>query len=253
MTTRPTRIANHEHPEIETLIRTRRWRALDPFDRIGAVYDFVRNEIPFGYNRCDDLPASEVLRDGYGQCNTKGNLLVALLRGSGLAARFHGFTIDKALQRGAIPELVYRLAPRRILHSWVEVELEGEWIALEGFILDDAYLRALQREHPGKERFCGYGVATSSLHSPEVEWRGRPTFIQREGIVDDFGLFEDPDTFYARHGTNLRGPRRWLYERVIRHWMNARVEAIRGGTRRRILPRSADGTGGVRGTRSEHP
>ena len=28
--------------------------------RIGAVYDFVRNEIAFCYNEADDLPASRV-------------------------------------------------------------------------------------------------------------------------------------------------------------------------------------------------
>ncbi len=42
------------------------------YDRIGAAYDFVRNEILFGYNRTDAIPATEVLADGYGQCNTKG-------------------------------------------------------------------------------------------------------------------------------------------------------------------------------------
>ena len=33
------------HPDIEVLVAERGWRALRPYDRIGAVYDFVRNEI----------------------------------------------------------------------------------------------------------------------------------------------------------------------------------------------------------------
>ena len=49
-------------------------------DRIGAAYAFVRDEIAFGYNLADDLPASRVLEDGLGQCNTKGTLFMALLR-----------------------------------------------------------------------------------------------------------------------------------------------------------------------------
>jgi len=32
--------------------------------RIGAVYDFVRNEIAYGCNEADELPASWVLADG---------------------------------------------------------------------------------------------------------------------------------------------------------------------------------------------
>ncbi|MFT5529960.1 MAG: transglutaminase-like putative cysteine protease, partial [Alteromonadaceae bacterium] len=45
----------------------------------------------------DDISASDVLADGYGQCNTKGNLLMALLRGLGIQCRFQGFTIDQQL------------------------------------------------------------------------------------------------------------------------------------------------------------
>ena len=32
--------------------------------------------------------------------------------------------------------IVYRNAPQEILHSWVEVLLDGRWYELEGFILD---------------------------------------------------------------------------------------------------------------------
>ena len=154
-------------------------------------------------------------------------LLMALLRAVGIPCRFHGFTIDKPLQKGAITGLAYWLAPQRIIHSWVEVSLEGRWIALEGFILDAPYLASLQRRFPQARRFCGYGAATPDLSAPGVEWRGQDTYIQKEGIADDFGVFDSPDAFYARHGSNLSGLKRWLYERVIRHAMNRNVARIR--------------------------
>jgi hypothetical protein len=200
---------------------------LPTFERIGAVYDFVRNEIAFGYNAGDELPASAVMADGIGQCNTKATLLMALMRAVGIACRFHGFTIDKPLQKGAITGLAYVLAPRRIIHSWVEVAFEGRWVNLEGFILDAPYLASLQRRFPGRQRFCGYGAATPDLSAPGVEWRGQDTYIQKDGIADDFGVFDSPDEFYARHGSNLSGLKRWLYTRVIRHRMNAQVRRIR--------------------------
>jgi transglutaminase-like putative cysteine protease len=217
-----------DHPAIEALVAGRGWRALPPYDRIGAVYDFVRNEIAFGYNEGDELTASSVLADGIGQCNTKSTLLMALLRAVGISCRFHGFTIDKPLQKGAITGLAYWLAPQRIIHSWVEVNLEGRWIALEGFILDEPYLASLQRRFPQARRFCGYGAATPDLSAPGVEWRGQDTYIQKEGIADDFGVFDSPDAFYTRHGSNLSGLKRWLYRRVIRHAMNRNVARIRG-------------------------
>ena len=106
---------------------------------------------------------------------------MALLRAVGVACRFHRFTIDKALQKGAITGVAYRLAPRNIIHSWVEIWSAGQWIRLEGFILDRTYLRALQRRfvhHRGP--FCGYGVATPNLKKPPVDWVGKDTFIQKD-------------------------------------------------------------------------
>jgi len=217
------------HPDIEALVAARGWRALRPYDRIGAAYEFVRNEVAFGYNEGDELPASSVLADGIGQCNTKSTLLMTLLRAVGIPCRFHGFTIDKALQKGAITGVAYVLAPRRILHSWVEVWFERRWVCLEGFILDAQYLSSLQRRFPVARRFCGFGAATRDLSAPNIEWRGQDTFIQKEGIVDDFGIFDDPDAFYARHGTNLSGPKRWLFVHAIRRWMNDNVARVRAG------------------------
>lgn len=222
-----TSLLDFHHPTIDALVAERGWLVLRPYDRIGAVYDFVRNEIAFGYNEGDQLSASRVLADGIGQCNTKSTLLMALLRAVNIPSRFHGFTINKPLQRGAITGLAYWLAPQRIIHSWVEVFLEGRWIILEGFILDAPYLASLQHRFPHERRFCGYGAATSDLSVPGVEWRGEDTYIQKEGIADDFGLFDNPDAFYQRHGSNLSGLKRWLYQHFVRHMMNRNVACVR--------------------------
>jgi hypothetical protein len=226
-----TPLLDFHHPDIEALVARRGWRALPMHERIGAVYDFVRNEIPFGYNEGDELPASRVLAEGQGQCNTKGVLLMALLRAVGVPCRFHGFTIDKALQKGAVTGLAYGLAPRSIVHSWVEVDLAGRWLNLEGFILDAAYLGRLQQRFAGARAFCGYGAATPDLMNPGVDWCGRDTYIQKDGINHDFGLFDSPDAFFARHGSNLSGFKRWLFQRVVRHRMNRNVRRIREASR----------------------
>ncbi|MBB5205394.1 MAG: transglutaminase family protein [Burkholderiales bacterium] len=222
-----TPLLDFEHTGIVQLIADRGWSELPLLERVGAAYEFVRSDIRFGYNARDELPASRVLADGYGQCNTKSTLLMALLRALGVPCRLHGFTINKQLQRGAIPPWAYPLTPQRILHSWVEVWVDGRWIELEGFILDQPYLSALQQRFPTAQRFCGYGVATTNLQQPEVAWSGRSTYIQREGIAEDFGLFDDPDAFYKARGVNLPPLKQWLFEHHVRHQMNERVETIR--------------------------
>ena len=225
--TEPTELLDFKSPQIQQLIVERRWQALPEFERIGAIYDFVRNEIKFGYNQSDSLPASQVLADGFGQCNTKGILLMALLRANQIACRFHGFTIDKRLQKGAITGWAYVLAPASIIHSWVEIWFDGRWVNLEGFILDESYLIALQQTFPAAKEFCGFGAAVTDLRDPPVQWKGTDTYIQKEGINADFGIFNSPDDFYRKHGTNLSGVRKWVFESVVRAQMNRNVERIR--------------------------
>jgi hypothetical protein len=226
-----TPLLDYRHPAVAALVDQRGWRDLartDPGSAIEGVYDFVREELPFGYNAGDELSASRVLRDGYGQCNTKGVVLMALLRAVGVPCRIHGFTIDKRIQRGAVSGLAWWLAPRSIVHSWVEILFEDRWINLEGFIIDGAYLEGVRAMHPHvRGRFEGYAVATENLAAPPIRWCGRDTYIQRTGINHDFGVFDSPDEFFARHGSNLSGLRRVLYGGLIRHAMNRRVARVR--------------------------
>jgi len=221
-----------DSPSIAQLIESRGWKALSSYDAIEAVYNFVRDEIKFGYNKDDTLTASEVLADGYGQCNTKGTLLMALLRGVGIPARFHGFTIFNELQKGAIPNYLFFFAPERIIHSWVEVYFDDQWLDLEGYIIDKTYLVKIQDSFAdqcdsSQGAFSAYGIATKCLKNPGNDWQGTSTYIQKEGIADDFGIYDQPDEFYAEKGSNLKGFKRILFRYGLRHLMNLNVNKIR--------------------------
>ena len=153
---------------------------------------------------------------------------MALLRALDIPCRLHGFTIDNQLQKGAIPSFLFHLAPKYILHSWVDVFYQGRWLNLEGFILDQTYLHAIQQKFQSiTANFCGYGIATTCLKNPEINWQGKSTYIQKEGIHDDFGTFNTPDEFYAVHGTNLKGLKRFLFQSIFRHLMNWNVNKLR--------------------------
>lgn len=72
---------------------------------ISAIYNFVRDDIKLGYNADDRISASQVLKYGYVECNTKGTLLIALFRAFGISSRFHGFTIYNELQPNYLSDL----------------------------------------------------------------------------------------------------------------------------------------------------
>lgn len=225
-----TRMLDYSNHRIQALVNEKKWEELDEFNRIKAVYNYVRDEILFGYNVDDNIAASKVLSDGYGQCNTKGTLFMALLRAVKIPCRVHGFTIDKELQKGAMTGLIYKNAPRNVLHSWVEVFYDNTWYELEGFILDKAYLEKLQKINKDCEgAFCGYGVAVKDFKNPVIDWHGNNTYIQSEGINQDFGIYDSPDELFREHRQEMSGVKTFLYRNVGRHWMNGKVRGIRGG------------------------
>ena len=224
-----TKMLDYSSKSIQLLIENRGWKNLPETERVKAIYNFVKDEILFGYNVDDSVKASRVLKDGFGQCNTKGTLFMALLRVCGVPCRIHGFTIDKALQKGAMTGIVYKSAPKEIFHSYVEVCVCGVWYNLEGFILDKKYLSALQKIFkPNNDgSFIGYGVATKNFINPPVEFNCCDTYIQKEGIVRDFGVYDDPDSLLREHGQTMNLLKRCVYRLIGRRLMNRNVNKIR--------------------------
>lgn len=225
-----TKMLDFSASQVRALIETRGWKELPEFERIRAIYNYVRDEILFGYNSDDSIPASKVLSDGFGQCNTKGTLFMALLRACGIPCRIHGFTIDKKLQKGAMTGFVYRSAPRDIFHSWVEVWFEEQWYELEGFILDKAYLKKLQEANPScTGAFCGYGAAVRDFRNPVIDFNRNNTYIQSEGITQDFGVYDSPDELLKDHHQVMTPVKKLAYRMVGRHLMNRNVKQVRAG------------------------
>jgi hypothetical protein len=169
-----------------------------------------------------------VLSDGYGQCNTKGTLLMALLRAVKIPCRIHGFYVDKKIQKGAMKSFYYRLSPKDILHSWIEIFYKGEWLNLEGFILDKKYLHALQEKFKDcNGSFCGYGVAIDDFKNPPIEWNENDTYIQKDGITKDLGIFDTPDELFTAHSQNIGRFKNFMFKYIVRHLMNRNIAKIR--------------------------
>ena len=227
--TRKTRMLNYDAGSIKSLIENRKWKELDEYKRIGAIYDFVRNEILFGYNRSDTLTAEEILADGYGQCNTKATLLMTLLRATGISCRLHGSEVSKSFQRGATSGIISILAPATIVHTWVEVLYNDKWIALEGVITDEAYLKSVKEKYSDiSGSFARYAISVPELKNLDLNWKGSDTFVQNESVVKDYGVFDDPDSFFEKHPQTWSKPKNFAYVHFGRKLMNRNVAKIRG-------------------------
>lgn len=225
-----TRLLDYSHQSITELFGAQGWLEQSDENRIKSVYDFVRDKIPFGYNRKEIIPASQVLHEHLGQCNTKGILLMALLRRAGFPCRLHAFSIAKKVQAGVVPPSLHKRLPNEIQHSWVDVLHRGEWLNIEGFIIDTPFLRQIQTrfsQHVGG--FCGYAIAVDDLRNPPNEWTGRDTYIQKTAIVGDLGVFDSPDAFYSGHPSNVTGIKGILWQTFYCRLTNDKLTRIRSG------------------------
>jgi len=156
---------------------------------------------------------------------------MALLRACGIPCRLHGFTIDKKLQKGAMTGFVYRNAPDNVFHSWVEVFFEDRWYELEGFILDRKYITSLQKiNNSCTGAFCGYGVAVKDFRNPVIDFNRNNTYIQSEGINQDFGVYDCPDDMLKEHRQELSAVKRFAYMHYGRHLMNRNVKKVRNAS-----------------------
>lgn len=223
-----TQLLDFDTLDIQNLINERKWNQLNKEEKIKAVYDFVRNEIKFGYNRSDNIHASEVLKDGYGQCNTKSILLMSLLRGLGIPCRIHGFFIDKKMQKGALTGVIYLLAPKKIVHAWTEVYYNDQWVALEGVIIDDRYLNKVRNKLSRiNNGYIGYGISVEDKEKISVCWKGKSTYIQKLSIIEDLGLFNNPDDFFVTYNNTTNIIKRFLFN-IFRKRINKKLDLIRG-------------------------
>jgi hypothetical protein len=227
---RQTPILDYNSKEIKELIDKLLVDIKDTEGKTEKIYYFVKDEIKFGYNESDDIPASKILKDGYGQCNTKTSLFMALVRAVEIPCRAHFFKINKRVQKGVFPSHIYnRHLKEEIIHSWPEVYLKDKWIVLEGVILDKDYLWQIKNRFNTEKGFEGYGVSVKDLSNSSSEWTGDNTYIQKESIIKDEGIYASPDEYYEKYGANVSGLEKFLFKYVVRHLVNRKVRNIRGG------------------------
>ena len=112
--------------------------------------------------------------------------------------------------------------PHSEVHDHVRVEVEDD-LRHGGRAIQSDTTEIGAPEAPSRR----IGVDTENLADPPVQWRGTDTCIQATGIDQDFGVFDDPDTFYRDRGVNARGVKGWLYANIMRKVMNSRVAGIR--------------------------
>ncbi len=223
-------LSNHNDPVVRECAARLTAGAMDDRSKLEKLFLYVRDEIKFGYPLKGDLvSASETISLGYGQCNTKSTLFVALCRAVGIPARVHFSLIRKEIQRGIFTGIAYRLMPDFISHSWVEVLIEERWRNVDSFINDREFFLAGRKMLRERGWDTGYSISCSSGDADIDLSIDDERFVQMNAVTDDHGVWEDPSEYYLsdNYKNNPGFLKRLLYVLMV-NFLNRRVERLRG-------------------------
>lgn len=192
------RLSNFGHPVVEKKAAELTLGKHTPMEKIEAIFYFVRDGIRFGFPpKWDEVKASEVIGYGLGYCNTKATLFLALSQACGVPARVHFGLIDIRIMRGIFPSFVFPFMPKAGGHSWIEVQLEGQWKPIDSYINDQAfYERALNRLKAGGAAIGCSVSFVDGKSSCEFNF-GEKGFVHMGAVVEDHGVWEDPAEYFA--------------------------------------------------------
>ena len=131
------------------------------------------------------------------------------------------------LEVGSLCAALARCACRGAL-LLTEHRLKLHLSELEAFILDKTYIKKLQEQNSEcTGAFCGYGVAVKDFRNLIIEFDRNNTYIQSEGINQDFGVYDCPDELLKEHHQEISAFKAFAYRHIGRHLMNRNVRKIR--------------------------
>jgi transglutaminase-like putative cysteine protease len=191
----PTQLVQSDHPHIIALAKRIAPDDLPAPKKAKRIFDFVRDEIKFGFGpRFYEHTALEILEMRIGYCNTKGTLIVALLRAAGIPARQVFVDISADILHGIVdPGTPF------VDHSYVEIRLGEKWLATDAYIVDTPLFNAAQKRLGAENRQMGYGVHSLGTR---VFDEVRPSFSQLVAdqqpslTTRNYGIHVDVKAFY---------------------------------------------------------
>jgi hypothetical protein len=192
------RLSDFDHPVVEKKAAELTAAKRTPLEKVESIFHFVRDGIQFGFTpKWDEVKASEVISCGIGYCNTKATLFLALSRASGIPARIHFGLIDMRIMRGILPSFAFPFMPEAGGHSWIEVELEGQWKPIDSYINDRAFYEHALKRLKESGSALGYSVSFLDGKSSCDFNFGEKGFVHMGAVVEDHGTWEDPSEYFA--------------------------------------------------------
>jgi transglutaminase-like putative cysteine protease len=191
---------DYGHPLIQEILSSVTLDCTDEREKAKRIFYHVRDGIRFALIGSGvEITASKTARIGYGDCGSKTNLQIALLRATGIPARMRAIMAEVTVLQGLIPDLVYTVSTRfykEDFHFWPECYIDGEWIACEGLFDKTLYEAALRK-----------GLFTPQ-QIPTIDWDGETSLVLLHAWrTKDLGSKPSWDEWYVEFKKKISTPR----------------------------------------------
>ena len=190
---KPTEYCDYNHPSIIAKVKelTKDDKTLK--EKALSIFHFVRDQIKFMMVIENDK-ASDTLIKGYGDCGTKTNLQVALLRAVNIPARLHVASLSKQCIKGMVSNMLHSLAPKVIpYHPWCECYLSEKWISCDT-LLDKTLVDSLYQK----------GMLTNE-EIQTIDWDGENDLnTMTTWMLEDKGIYTSLDTIILEAEENSK-------------------------------------------------
>jgi len=199
------------------------------YEKIESIFYYVRDDIKFAFPREGDfVKASQTIIYGYGQCNTKSTLFLALCKSVEIPTKIHFSLIKKDIQKGFFTGIAYWLLPKEISHSWIEINIEDKWVKIDTFINDRILYEASKKKLKEKKWDVGYSVACSKHESSiDLDFNNNK-YVQMDAVTEDHGVYDEPMDYYKTSKyKNRLNIFKFIVYRLLLNNINKKVEELR--------------------------
>jgi transglutaminase-like putative cysteine protease len=213
---------DYNHPAIQEIVHAVTDGCVDDADRARRLFYYVRDSTRFALMGSGmTFTASKTARVGYGDCGSKTNLHLALLRAAGIPARTRGILAQLAALKGMVPGFFSAMSERFYpvdFHFWPQCYLGGRWISCEA-LLDQALYEGALRQ----------GLFTRA-QIPGIDWDGQTDLILlMPWMVEDRGHRASIDEWMAEFQERMGTPAfvDWLMDRLLAPLCRRKSDTVR--------------------------
>lgn len=191
-------LSDFRHPIVEAKAAELAKQETAQLEKLESVFYYVRDEIKFGFpSKWDRVRASETIGYGVGYCNTKATLFLALCKALEIPVRVHCGLINFQIMRGILPSFAFMFLPKTGSHSWIELQIGGEWKQMDSYINDKLFYEKALGKLQSDRQSLGFSICTVDGKSSCEFNFGEKGFAQMGAVVEDHGVWDDASEYFA--------------------------------------------------------